>query len=273
MLTIPSQPGIKQSGCSGQRRMRCPHCRSLRIKRIESRYHCAVCRKKFSKYSHTWLRHKKLPTKTILAILSCWLKGYPVNTAHDLCGASIPTIRRYYRLFRLNVVKSSDFKPESHIQADEAYFGRFRKSANYYHSVRRYEVMNKVCVFGMVCPNTGQLFTRVVHRRPGQIIKSIIRRYIPPSVAVYSDKSPYYTHLNNTHTHYRRSHDQGFEYSQYIESCWSWMKRMLFKQYHHFTKRYAKEYVAELTWKFNTRKTIKDPLDILKNSLWAVPTD
>ena len=59
------------------------------------------------------------------------------------------------------------------------------------------------------------------------------------------------------------NHDRGFEYSYHIESCWSWMKRRLFKQYHHFTKRYAPEYVQELTWHFNTRKSDKNPLKYL----------
>lgn len=244
-------------------RLKCPHCRCFRVRTIEKRYYCLKCRKKFSLYSNSWLKHIKLPLEGFAALLECWLEGASVADASNHLKLSRPTVYRYYRLFRLNIVKSADFKPRNSIQVDEAYFGRFKKQANYYHGRMTYRVQDKTCVFGMICPETKQLFTRVVQAKPGATIKQIIREQVSTAITVYSDKSYYYKYLDKTHRHYAMSHDYGFEYSQYIEACWSWMKRKLFKQYHHFTRKYASEYVQELTWRFNTRKDVKNPLDYL----------
>jgi hypothetical protein len=45
------------------------------------------------------------------------------------------------------------------------------------------------------------------------------------------------------------------------------MKRKLFKQYHHMSRKYAKEYVSELTFKYNTRKEPRNPFDYIAKSL------
>lgn len=252
-------------------RLKCPHCQCFKVRRVEKRYYCLRCRKKFSLSSPTWLKHIKLPLEDFAALLECWLTGSSVSSTSEHLNLSRPTIYRYFRLFRLNIVKDIDFKPKDMVQVDEAYFGQFKKQANFYHGRRTYQVMEKTCVFGMICPDTKQLFTRVIQVCPGITIRSIIGRQVPRDITVYSDKSPYYSHLRYSHLHRAQSHDAGFEYSQYIEACWSWMKRMLFKQYHHFTRKYAQEYVQELTWRFNTRKDGKNPLDYLLNSSESVP--
>ncbi|MBI2637914.1 MAG: IS1595 family transposase [Candidatus Sungbacteria bacterium] len=269
MLTLKSSFNRKQIKAALRKmafkngRLKCPHCSCFKVRSIEKRYYCLRCRKKFSLASSTWLKHIKLPLEDFAALLECWLSGSAVLDASNHLKISRPTVYRYFRLFRLNIAKTLDFKPEKKIQVDEAYFGQFKKQANCYHGQRMYRVTDKTCVFGMICPPTKQLFTRVIPIRPGQVIKSIIGSQVPREVTVYSDKSPYYTHLQYSHSHIARSHDQSFEYSQYIESCWSWMKRKLFRQYHHFTKKYAPEYVQELTWRFNTRKDDKNPLNCL----------
>lgn len=277
MLTLQSSFNRKQIRAALRKmafkkgRLKCPHCRCFKVRSIEKRYYCIRCRKKFSLSSSTWLKHIKLSLEDFAALFECWLKGNCVLDASNYLKLSRPTVYRYFRLFRTNIAKDIDFKPENTIQVDEAYFGQFKKQANYYHGRRTYEVKEKTCVFGMICPPTKQLFARVIQVSPGDSIRSIIGSHVSKEVAIYSDKSPYYTHLRGSHRHLARSHDAGFEYSQYIEACWSWMKRTLFKQYHHFTRKYAQEYVQELTWRFNTRKDDKNPLDYLLNSTESVP--
>lgn len=248
-------------------RIFCIYCRSFKIRKIkkEKRYYCIRCRKKFSLFSKTWLEGIKIPLTTFVSILFCWMHGYKIKQANQLLNISIPTIRHYYRLFRINIVENLDFKPENNVQVDEAYFGRFKKQANYFHGKRTYKPPQKVCVAGIGCPSTGQLRTKVIRGRPGKPIKKFIAKNVPKDVLVYSDASPIYTHLRQYgYKHKSQTHDMGFHNAYYIESCWSWMKRSLFSQYHHFTKKYAKEYVAELTWRFNTRKQDKNPLHYLQ---------
>jgi len=250
-------------------RISCVRCHSFRIKKVpkEDRYHCPKCRKKFSLLSGTWLGHLRIPLTTLMILLWCWMKEYSVVQAVDLTELSVPTIRRMYRLFRINIVKSVEFKPQEVVQVDEAYFGSFKKQSNSYHGFKTYNLKPKVCVAGIACPSLGQLALRVIEGKPGIPVKEFIREKVSKEVTVYSDGSPIYTGLRTTHSHVSQTHDQGFATAAYIEGCLSWTKRRLFKQYHHMTAKYAPEYVRELEWRFNTRKSPKDPLTALRNSL------
>lgn len=190
-----------------------------------------------------------------------------VDLAQKLTGLSRPTIYGYYRLFRRHVVKTVDLLAKDNVQVDEAYFGTFKKQANWFHGKRTYKVVDKVCVAGISCPSTGTLATTVIRGNRFVPIHDFIYRTVPQDIIVYSDGSPLYTHLRNDYEHYAQTHDLGFRHAYYIESCWSWMKRKLFKQYHHFTRKYAAEYVSELTFKFNTRNSSKNPFDYIAKSL------
>lgn len=250
-------------------RLRCPHCGYFRILSVkqERRYHCTRCRKKFSLLSGTWMKNVKIPLSLFVVLVSCWLEDVTVDLAAKLTTFSRPTIYRYYALFRRHIVQTVDFVAQNDVQVDEAYFGQFKKQANYFHGRRTYRVVEKTCVAGIACPSQGTLATQVIETRPGIPIKRFIRKLVPECVAVYSDGSPIYTALRDTHAHHAQTHDLGFEHAYYIESCWSWMKRKLFKQYHHFTRKYAREYVSELTFKFNTRNVEKNPFFYLSKSL------
>lgn len=276
MIKISCTLSERQIACELRRiffpphgRIRCVRCHSFRVKKLphEDRYHCPRCRKKFSLLSGTWLGHLRIPLTAFMIILWTWMKGYSVDQAQDLTKLSIPTIRRFFRLFRIHVVKSVEFKPQEAVQVDEAYFGSFKKSSNFYHGFKKYHLKPKVCVAGIACPSLGTLAMRVIEGVRTVPIKRFIREKVPTDVTVYSDGSPIYTELRTTHFHVSQTHDQGFATAAYIEGCWSWTKRKLFKQYHHFTLEYAHEYVRELEWRFNTRKSPKDPLTALRESL------
>jgi len=252
------------------RRVHCQWCDSHKVKYLEKedRYHCKKCRRKTSLFASTWFRSIKIPLVLFINILVAWINGYQVSVAAATLATSEVTIRRYYRLFRLHVAKEEAFEPQMCVQVDEAYFGQFKKQANYFHGIKKYKVVDKVCVAGIACPSTRKLFARVIRSVPkGAEIREMIREKVPPKVRVYADGSYIYTTLRTTHTIIQQTHDLGFHNAWFIESCWSWMKRKLFKMYHHFDRRYAEEYVAELTWRFNNRKSSKNPWDILRNSL------
>jgi len=250
-------------------RLHCARCGTFRVKKVrsEGRYHCPRCRRKFSMLSGTWIGHLRIPLTSFMILLWAWMNEYSINHAGDLTGLSHVTVRRYYGLFRAHMVKSVAFKPQKAVQVDEAYFGSFKRQSNFYHGFKKYKLKPKVCVAGIACPSLGQLALRVIDGKPGVPIKEFIREKVPTDVKVYSDGSPIYTALRRTHFHVSQTHDRGFETAAYIEGCWSWAKRKLFRQYHHFTRKYAEEYVRELEWRFNTRKSEKNALTCLRNSL------
>jgi len=250
-------------------RPRCPRCGIFRVRAVrkEGRYHCPRCRRKFSLLSHTWMRDVKVPLPVFILLLSFWLEDVTVDFAAKLLTLSRPTVYRYYRLFRGHVVQIVDFLPQTAVQVDEAYFGQFKKRANYLHGTRTYKMQDKTCVAGIGCPTTGTLATMVVEGKPGMPIREFIHAHVPEDVKIFSDGSPIYTKLRSRYDHHAQTHDRGFETAYYIESCWSWMKRKLFKQYHHMSRKYAKDYVRELTFKYNTRKEPKNPFQYIAKSL------
>lgn len=250
-------------------RLHCPRCRSFKIRKVarEDRYHCPRCRRKFSLLSGTWLKSAKVPLTTLIILLHAWKEEYTIKQTGELTELSVPTIRRYFRLFRQHIVKAASFEPLDNVQVDEAYFGRFKKLANYYHGVRTYRVVQKTCVAGIACPTTGKLAAKVINGKPGKPIKQFIRQLVPEDVTIYSDGSNIYKQLGDTHQHLSQTHDLGFHNAAYIESCWSWMKRKLFRQYHHFWRKNAEAYVSELTWRFNTRNKPENTLTYLQKSL------
>ena len=250
-------------------RVKCIHCNSFKLIYLknEGRYHCCKCRKKISIFAHTWLRHVKIPWKVFMAILEAWIKEYPVKLAGEACGVSEVTVYRYYQLFRIHIVKNIAFKPQKNVQVDEAYFGSYRKTSNYYHGYKKYKLVDKICVAGISCPKTGTLAARVIRISPKtRPILEFIREYVPNNITVYSDGSAIYNDLKKTHFHVSQTHDLGFHNAYFIERCWSWMKRKLFKMYHHFNRKNSEEYVAELVWRFNTRKLPKNPWYFLLDS-------
>ncbi len=249
-------------------RLHCPRCRSFKIRKVphEDRYHCPRCRRKFTLLSGTWLKNLKVPLTTLAILLQAWKKEYTIDQTQELTKLSVPTIRRYFCLFRKNIVKSVPFVPVGNVQVDEAYFGQFKKQANYYHGVRTYKVVEKVCVAGISCPVNGQLTAMVVRQDTGNTIREFIRQTVPKDILLYSDGSHIYTNLKWEYDHHPQTHDLGFHHAYYIESCWSWMKRKLFRQYHHFWRKNAELYVSELTWRFNTRNKPENALTYLQNS-------
>lgn len=280
MNTIPWS--LSERHCSARirecvlqgKRIRCVHCGSYNVLYLkqEARYHCKRCRKKTSLTQHTWLRYCKIPWKTFICLIWVWIHEYPIIQAAERCGVSIVTVRRYYRLFRQHLAKPITFQVKKSVQVDEAYFGSFVKQANSYHGTRTYKVVDKVCVAGIGCPETGMLYAQVIREIPkGDAIRAMICQHVPKRIIIYADGSFIYTKLSHTYTLIQITHDQGFHNAYFIEGCWSYMKRKLFKMYHHFDRRYAEEYIAELVWRFNTRKKPKDPWYFLMESLRCAP--
>lgn len=250
-------------------RLKCPHCSSFIIKRIKSedRYYCKRCRRKFSLLSNTWMKDIKIPLPIFILLLQLWLEEYSIKNIKKLTKLSTPTIRRYFVLFRANIVNIADFSPKINVQVDEAYFGRLKKANNYYHGWRTFRTQEKVCVAGISCPVTGTLATKVIDKPKGRPIRQFIYNTVPTNIHIYSDGSYIYTNLKKHYSHTSQTHDLGFHNAYYIESCWSWMKRKLFIQYHHFHRKNAEDYVSELTWRFNIRNEPKNPFDYIKDSL------
>ena len=92
-----------------------------------------------------------------------------------------------------------------------------------------------------------------------------------------TDEYPAYRALARLSPHYAVNHSRayvsGAAHTNTIEGFWAHVKRAWYGQHHHFSRRYANRYVAELAWKYNRRR--REPravfADLVRGMLCGTP--
>lgn len=102
-------------------KLHCPECFSQNVIRMQKRFRCRVCRRKFSLFSHTWLNNLKLPLETFWLVCWCWVEAVPVKQAQKLTYLSEEAVRHWYEQFRVHL-PHYDVNLSNIVQMDEAYF-------------------------------------------------------------------------------------------------------------------------------------------------------
>ncbi|MBU0651249.1 transposase, partial [bacterium] len=105
--------------------VKCPHCqRQIYVIELKKNrlWRCRKCRKRFSITSVNWLKGMKISGTKLWMLVWCWQQKLGVLQVSGLCLTSIPTIRRYYELFRDNLqINCDDIILEGIVQMDEMF--------------------------------------------------------------------------------------------------------------------------------------------------------
>lgn len=248
-------------------RIQCPHCDTSKIRMVRKRYWCPRCRLFFSLTSHTWLAGMKFTWKTLYLLLACWLNNYSVNVTQDLTKISRPTIYHWFRKFRLHAPQLKAYFSQERMVVDETYFGGHKKG------IRGRGSLNKTPVLGAVGASSGHLVTETFQNFDQLYLVSFLKRHTHKKIPLLTDCYKTYWPLKKRYgysNHQMINHAYRFKETNLIETCWSVMKRRLRQTYHHATKEKMPEYVAEMTYRFNTRKNPDSPLEFLQKSLFTV---
>jgi hypothetical protein len=102
----------------------CPDChRQVYVQELKKNrlWRCRKCRNKFSITSVNWLRGMKLSHQHLWALIWARQNKMNVQQVKVLPELSIPTIRRYYALFRNNLNLDYDIVLEGKVQMDEMF--------------------------------------------------------------------------------------------------------------------------------------------------------
>ena len=258
---IPTEKQIRRklSKIIFGKRVWCPCCgRQKYVVQIEyyKKWRCVKCRNKFSLTSVTWLKGMKISLKHLYALIWCWQKKIPVQQSRDLLGLSLPTIRRYYELFRDHLSVDFDVILEGRVQMDEMFIkGGFVIGAK--------DIKNKQIRFKVISdphPNKHHAM-------------DFIRTHIKPGSVLCTDGSGIYAactkqwpleHVRDIHSRFE------FEITSEIEGMWGVLRTFIRRMYHHVTFKKLPKVVAEFEARQSHPHLFDNPLTLLQNLLTPV---
>lgn len=234
----------------------CPRCSSRKVYVSESRYRCRRCRRPFTLLSGTWLKSIKLSLRTWWCLLWCWTQAVPVVQTQKLCHVSEPTVRFWFREFRLHL---PTFQPilAGAVQMDEAYF-------------RSVSLLMAKEVGSRKIAHT--LLPRVsVDKRDAA---HFLFQYVEPRSRLQTDGSGIYKRIDHWWpvTHRKELHKKWeFELTSEIEGLFGNLRTFIRRMYHHSTPEYLPEYVGEFCARFSSPEIFASPFTYLQKVLPPVP--
>lgn len=232
------------------KRVHCPRCGSRRIKKIvrEERWRCRICHRPFSITSSSWLKGTKLPLETIWLLLHCWQKKYPLAQAVDTSGVSLPTVTRWYGLFRAHIPRERlDILLGGAVACDEMY--------------TRHQ-----SVIGAKEKGTRNIALQVIHERSvdRRAALGFIERFVKTNVEFCTDGASIYRGIDKWHNlKHRYEIHKKFEFAltAEIEGVWGVFRTFIRRMYHHVTRYKLDDLVAEFCLRFRQDKIFASPED------------
>lgn len=235
----------------------CPRCRSRKVCVSEERYRCKSCRRPFTLLTNTWLEGMKLSLRTWWCLPWCWTQAIPVLQTQKLCHLSEPTVRFWFREFRLHVPET---QPILHgaVQMDEAYFRQISLLLAKQVGSRKlaWQVLRKSSVDKRDAAHF--LFQNVQPRSRLQTDGGSIYKKIDHWWPV--------DHRVDIHKKFE------FGLTSEIEGMFGNLRTFIRRMYHHSTSEYLPEYVSEFCARFSSPEIFVSPLAYLTKTLSSVPT-
>ena len=253
----------------------CPHCGNADQERIykvtpnpkkkirAGLYKCADCLQGFTATMGTVCEDSHIP-------LNKWLIGFYMMCASKTQVSALQLQRQLeigsYRSalfmcqrirFALMDIEQTE-KLSGTVEADETYIGGVKRGMG-----RRY-VGNKTAVMAMV-QRGGDVRSQVVNKVTGAMLGRLLKQHVAESAHLNTDESPLYkkagkkfaSHdtVNHSEEEYVRRDKSGrLATTNTAEGFFGNSKRSLDGTHHHVSRKYLPFYLAELDYKYNTRK-------------------
>jgi transposase-like protein len=257
----------------------CPYCNSTKSSRKtqEFRHTCHNCKRSYSVLVGTLFDSTKLPiTKWFFAIhlITNAKKGISsLQLARDL---HVNKNTAWFLQKRIRqAMKDEDCILSGIIEIDETYVGGSISNKNYFTKLKsgKYHktgMEHMVPVLGMI-QRKGKILLKVLEKASGIEIKPYIKIKVTSGSTIITDGFGGYYGLNDhfenhiilNHSKYKRSINQ--YNTSTLEGFWTLVKRSFIGQYHKISKDHLQDYLNELAFKYNNRKT--NMFNILVNNL------
>lgn len=240
-------------------RVKCPDCgRQIHVVQLKAntKWRCTKCRNKFSLTSVTWLKGMKITVQHLWCLIWCWQKKLNIQQAMDLTQLSLPTVRRYYELFRDHLNLEYDVILKGEVQMDEMFVkGGFIIGAK---DIKRKKV--KLFVVFRKSPTKADATNFIYH-------------HVQPGSTLCTDGGGIYRGIENWWPvkHRKDIHSKfEFEITSEIEAIWGNLRTFIRRMYHHVTLKKLPKIVAEFEARKSQPQIFDNPLTFLQNSLCSV---
>jgi len=247
----------------------CPYCNSTKSSRKtqEFRHTCHNCKRSYSVLVGTLFESTKLPiTKWFLAIhlIINAKKGISsLQLARDL---HVNKNTAWFLQKRIRqAMKDEDCILSGIIEIDETYVGGSISNKNYFTKLKsgKYHktgMEHMVPVLGII-QRKGKIILKVLEKASGIEIKPYIKTKVTSGSTIITDGFGGYYGLNDhfeehiilNHSKYKRSINK--YNTSTLEGFWTLVKRSFIGQYHKISKDHLQDYLNELAFKYNNRKT------------------
>ena len=194
-------------------------------------------------------RRSRLSLRQQSELIKLFVAGATARTAGELVGVHHNTAVSYFmRLRRLIAAHLPSYRLSGEGEADESYFGGFRKGK------RGRGAAGKITVFGLL-KRSGKVYTAIIPDARTETLMPIIEEQIEPDSIVYTDTFKAYNALDVSCFHHHRinynrlfaergSHING------IEKFWNQVKRHL-RRVNGIKPEHFYWFLKECEWRFN----------------------
>jgi len=249
----------------------CPYCNSKNKSDMikEKRYHCNNCNTSYSVTVGTIFHRTHLPLQKWFLAISIILNAKKGVASRQLARDIEVTKDTAWRI-QMQIRKAMGQHKEllqGIIEMDETYIGGKPRSGTGIH--KRGRGTDKTPVVGIVERN-GVIKAKVQHKSKMKFknFKKLINENVDKENSIlmtdeyraYSPMKAIIKHMTVNHS--AKQWSDGIAHTNTIESFWAILKRGIFGQYYHISKKHLNKYINEFCFKYNNRKN-KNVFDTL----------
>jgi transposase-like protein len=264
----------------------CLACSSVKVKRLNLKdkrgktrrvYQCLErpCQHQFTATTGTIFHDTHLPLRTwfIATALICDAKKgmSACQLQRHLPGSRKGTKMSYRTAWYLchRIRKAMEEKPKEQltgtVEVDETFVG------GAYNRKRKRSPWDRTPVMGLI-ERKGRVEARLISTPSAQILVGVVRdRVSSKADLVVTDQWAGYKGVGKTHKHEVINHiknfAQGKVHTNTIENFWSLLKRGIIGNYHKVSVKHLPRYLAEFTYRFNSREIQDMFAQVLKKML------
>jgi transposase-like protein len=251
----------------------CPYCQDERVHRhasgdrAEQRWQCQNCHRAFSVTVGTIFHRTHVPLKNWFLVIALMLNAKKSASAYQIArdiGMRRATVWSMMHRIRVAMAEDPDQNTLLHgiVEADETYIGGKPRKGNRKDDDKphkRGRGTDKTPVIGAV-ERGGRVIARVAKKRDLSI--KGLSKFITSCVdtkgsLLITDEFRGYNAMRKLFFHAQVNHEvsyaDGLIHTNSIEGFWSLVKRALYGQHHHYSKKYMPLYISEACYKYNKR--------------------
>ena len=244
---------------------RCPLCGSDDVARTNTkgragRWNCHSCKSSFNVMSGTIFMGTKVPLQKWFVCIALLLNAKKSVSSHQLArDLSMNQKTAWFMAMRIRAAMvKKDALLVGIVEADETFIATTgSKKHDDDDPPKRGRGTKQQKVIGALARG-GNVVAKPTEKVTGKTLKAFLNNVVKADDAVLvMDEFKGYSRMSEWVPHFTINHAvayvDGLIHTNTIEGFWSLVKRAIFGQHHHYSKRHAAAYIVEACFKYNNR--------------------